>query len=152
VQYLSRIVTISLEGAPTPWQRPAQMRGSTARFDAQAETKNTHSIIALKQILEWHGETCSKRDSRSPMYPAGTPVAIQYNFFFESPARPSTDFPSKCDLDNLIKYYNDMLQSFYMKGVLWEDDRQITKILAQKQWTPHKSRTEITIIADYEGK
>lgn len=85
------------------------------------------------------------------MFPKGTPVAIEYAFLFESPAKPSSDFPSKCDLDNLIKYYNDMLQSCYMKGVLWDDDRQITKILAQKHWTPHTSRTEITINADYEG-
>jgi Holliday junction resolvase RusA-like endonuclease len=143
------LYSITLEGQPTAWKRPAQMRGSSARFDSQAEQKNTDSIAAFRQILQQMQDAGIQRSARSPLFPTGNPVGITFRFFFMQPPKPASDFPTKCDLDNLIKYYNDMLQSNYMKGVLWEDDRQISRINAEKLWCKHSSRTEIIIMPAY---
>ena len=102
----------------------------------------------MKQILSWHEEMGIRRDARAPLFSAGTPIAVSFVFAFERPYQPKTDFPTKSDLDNLIKYHLDMLQSAYMKGVLWTDDREVAKLTAEKIWAP-KSSTTIIISKGY---
>jgi crossover junction endodeoxyribonuclease RusA len=56
---------------------------------------------------------------------------INAEFFFEKPKKPVHSYPSRCDLDNVLKNLTDSLN-----GLAWVDDRQICSIVCEKNWAP----------------
>ena len=81
-------------------------------------------------------------------------ISIKIIFWFEIPKSYSKQKrqdcaegfirPSRADIDNYIKSVLDGLN-----GVAYKDDRYIYKIEAEKRYTEHEARTEITIESGY---
>lgn len=138
-------VIIVLEGKPIAWKRPAQMRSNSSRYDSQSADKHAHSILAFRQVTSLCESEKVKMQSGKPIFSEQEALKVSYLFLFEKGKTDQAFAPVKCDLDNLVKYYNDMLQTFFMKGVLWEDDKQIAEIHARKAWTASNPRTVINV-------
>lgn len=68
-------------------------------------------------------------------------------FFMKQPKKKKESWHTyKPDLDNMIKWISDV-----MNGILYEDDKQVAKITAEKVYSL-ESRTEIIIIELQKGK
>jgi len=46
----------------------------------------------------------------------------------------------RCDIDNLVKLFNDSLN-----GIVWKDDSQIVELRARKSYDKENPRTEVTV-------
>lgn len=70
--------------------------------------------------------------------PTKNPVKISMTFYLTKPKKIPKDFPDtpqkRPDIDNLIKTVLDALN-----GLAYEDDKQIVKVSARKEWSnrPH---------------
>lgn len=72
--------------------------------------------------------------------PITGPISVTMNFFMKRPKSVSRDYPTVTpDIDNCIKYYLDCGNK-----VLWEDDKNIVKIVATQQYDENP-RTEIKV-------
>lgn len=117
---------------PIAWKRPA---GKAVRFDAQGAEKSAFSIAALKALVEHAPNAFSSRDV--PLFKNG--VEVSYVFEFTDATRCR-----RCDIDNLVKFAQDALQSGVLEGKVWTDDRIIYHIDALKTFSQH-DRTTIKI-------
>lgn len=136
-----------LEGTPTAWKRPAQIRGTNARYDAQSEMKAAQSLLLWKQFNEQLPGAVRGRDL--PVFRSEVAVAVHLILNFRKPPNPAVWYPNKMDVDNCAKYALDLLQSSWLKGAIWNDDKQVCKLLAEKRYSMHEC-TEIIIKGIYE--
>ncbi len=107
---------------PVSWKRPA---GSKVRYDAQLSDKvafSAKALTAIRQDLEAYqsfqaaGKPLFKREDLT--------VRLFFSFKDKKDLRQ--------DLDNLVKFTLDALQSQLLEGLIWTDDRQVTKLIASK--------------------
>ena len=125
---------LAYDGKPIPYRIKKSRTG---------HIYNVHRI--RKKMAQWKTRLAYRQ------LPYGGAVRIEYRFTFQIPKSwhkskklkaqthqlPHTDKP---DLDNLIKFYNDVI-----KGIVISDDRQITTSPnSLKQWGEH-DLTEIFV-------
>lgn len=115
VAITSMNVTLVIPIEPRPAERPR-----LSRF----RTFNTKSYSSYLSALRWKMKQMS-----IGMNPIGDAISISIKFMVTKPKKPTHHYPSKCDLSNLIKAVEDA-----GNGILWVDDRQITKISATKEY------------------
>lgn len=65
-------------------------------------------------------------------FPYSGPLSVDIEIFVTQPKKTKLDAP-RADIDNYLKAILDS-----MNGKLWEDDKQIHKIYAAKQWAPYE--------------
>ena len=67
--------------------------------------------------------------SHAPASPFAGPLHLTAIFNLLKPKRPSKNYPSRGDLDNLLKSVSDSLN-----GLFWKDDTQLVSIDAAKKY------------------
>lgn len=81
--------------------------------------------------------------------PTDKAISVRVFFFLKKPARVPADFPprplKRPDIDNLIKTVLDALN-----GVLYQDDKQIVKILGVKKWSDEGDGFTCVFISEEE--
>jgi Holliday junction resolvase RusA-like endonuclease len=65
----------------------------------------------------------------APSSPFDCPLAVRLEFKISRPKKPSREFP-RPDIDNYIKLVFDAYN-----GIFWNDDKQIVKVVATKEYT-----------------
>lgn len=121
-----------LPGTPTPLARP--------RFGKNARVYNSQRTEMLI-----HGLQIKEQHKGKPLYTG--PLHVNATFYMKLPKMPREQqkrmeqhyHTSPCDLDNLIKKILDVCN-----GVLFEDDRIISSVFAQKVYD-YNPRTEFNI-------
>jgi len=101
-----------LEIEPVVKQRPRVMKGGwsyTPKKTKDGETK-------LKELLAGFDKMQGA-------------IHLEVIFVLRSPKNPKYDYPSRGDVDNYLKFFCDGAN-----GILWDDDRHITKVTAEKIW------------------
>jgi len=63
--------------------------------------------------------------------PTSDKYKVELEFVMYKPNKPAADYPSNCDIDNLIK---GPLDAITKVGMIWVDDSQITDIKASKRY------------------
>lgn len=117
---------IVIPGNPIPLARPRF--GKNGVYDSQEE---------LKEGTYW--EMRSLIGNRS--FEITGPVELHIVFYMPFPGNNKHLYHTKKpDLSNMIKFYEDVAT-----GLLYKDDKQIIKIVAEKKYDI-SPRTEITII------
>ena len=133
---------IIIPGNPIAKKRPRFAR--RGKFVKTYNAQETEEGKALQIIM-----------AQTPPDPVDLPVAVKFIFFMKRPkghygtgrnagslkANAPTIHIKKNDLDNMVKFYSDILNGF-----AWKDDCQIFKIDALKIYDK-KPRTEIYIEA-----
>lgn len=128
-------VTYRIDAKPLRWKR-AVPRGNMAPWDSQKNAKLAIGLIVKAQHKDIHGKLL-------PVFKG--PIWIRVLFFFSVTSskrdwRYMIDVP---DASNCIKLIEDAI-----KGVSYDDDKQIVGIYPEKHWCPdRKARTELQIIA-----
>lgn len=114
---------------PLPKQRPRFNR-KTGRIYTPSKTGNYESTLR-EEVIRIFG-----RNSKYPIFPKEVPVRLEVDFVFPQTAtekrlksRPELDwnFKKTFDIDNLVKAFCDA-----MNTVLWQDDFQIVRMIANK--------------------
>ena len=105
----------SIDMEPVPWARPRISRGKG--FHNTAKTDAARRLIGIRLFQEWRGRGGPIKDA----------IHLRLVFYFRQPAKPTRPYPTRCDLDNLVKLVCDALT-----GLLYADDRQIQSIEASK--------------------
>lgn len=113
-----------IEGQPIPLQRPRFYNGNV--FDCQKREK----LFVGVNLRHIHGNR--------PLFEG--PLEVHLTFYMKNQKKNGWHY-GRPDLDNLIKFYLDAAN-----GILYEDDKQIAKIVAEKIYDIDP-RTEITIIS-----
>ena len=138
---------IILMGNPIPKQRPRVVKGHT--YNPQEELQEFNFWDAYGQIREQWFKMYPGFDIYSP---PSTGFSLKFSFFMPIPKSWSNKkkkesygahHTSKPDIDNLIKWYMDVLQN-----ALYEDDKQVHTITAEKRYINEgeEPRTEIEVI------
>lgn len=108
--------TITVHADPVPWAR-ARQQGR--RFFTDPRVAGAKSMIRFLA-----------KNAAVKMAPRGTPVALTCTFTFtHPPSSKNWNHVVKPDLDNLVKLVMDALT-----GVAWEDDVQVTTLIARKYY------------------
>lgn len=139
---------IVLLGVPIAKQRPRVVRGHA--YNPQAEQARRDHYKALEQIrTEWK-RLYPWADKYSPQKNG---FRLKFFFFMPIPAswtkRKKKLFYSshhvfRPDIDNILKYYLDILQ-----GALYADDKQVHTIIMEKNYINNAEeapRTEIEVL------
>lgn len=110
----------------------AEPQGSMKAFMIKGKPVLTSDNAKMKPWRQQVGWVALEARGGSEMAPRGIPVALEVIFYFRKPTgtshrqfRPT----KKPDLDKLCRALCDAL-----KGVLYEDDSQITGLIAQKHF------------------
>lgn len=109
------ILRLTFESVPIAKKRPRISRNLHSMFNPQSKIESDHQLLARSMF-----------NNRKPF--AG-PLEVEFTFCFPLPKKPTHKhyFHSRPDIDNLVKYYMDMLNT-----IAWNDDRQIVKLIAEK--------------------
>lgn len=122
---------IEIPGMPIALKRPRFSSGSV--YDSQTRDKKVVRILMQSR--------------RPTIVSCFCTVKITFCFGSREPLQLwNFDRPTRSDLDNLIKFYLDC-----GNGILWKDDRQITKLECVKKYSK-KSCTRIEITPIYTMK
>lgn len=114
-----------IPGTPIPLARPRFSNGHV--YDCQSGEKMCAATNLRFQ------------KTKGDLYPVG-PLHVDIKFFMPHKTKKSGSWHEvRPDLDNLIKFVLDVAI-----GILYEDDKQIAKITAEKVYD-RKSRTEFTL-------
>lgn len=124
-------------GTPVPKGRPRFTR--QGRTYTPAKTKSYEEQIAILG-----------KEAMDGLEPLKTPVAVCVTVFFAIPASYSKNRREAClsglekhtkrpDLDNIVKTITDG-----MNGVVYEDDSQIVRIVAKKDYC-HEAMVEVMV-------
>ena len=137
----TRKVSFTIYEKPIPLQR--HRHNSHCTYDPQKDQKEVTSFL-IKECLA--ANTPHLDGSHLDGSHLDGPLHLIVQFYFKLPKTKSLRnkkglyHTSTPDLDNLIKYILDV-----MNTLIYKDDAQIFKISAQKLYTTLKPRTEITI-------
>ncbi len=120
-------------GRPVPkGSRVAGVTKTGHRFNREANSNYEPYVKdARRQLLEQFDDDMI----------AG-PVELLVEFMYERPKKPSHDYPSRGDLDKLLRTVGDLLQHV---GVI-KNDSQITRVTAEKRFG-HVDRVTIELHA-----
>lgn len=116
---------------PIPWKRPA---GKLVRYDSQIDDKNAFGIlvkdILTKKYSERNWDVLSGANFKN-----NTPVEVSILFSFkdERKSTKGVKYPNP-DVDNLVKFVLDALQTGYLEGLIWNDDKQVITLNATKKY------------------
>ena len=115
-------VQFTILGRPVPkGSRVAGVTKTGHRFNREANSNyGPYVADAKKQLLAQLG--------KAEMI--GGPVELLVEFTYARPKKPAHDYPSRGDLDKLIRTVGDLLQHV---GVI-KNDSQITRITAEKRF------------------
>jgi Holliday junction resolvase RusA-like endonuclease len=112
-----------IPGNPIPLARPRFANGHV--YDCQSGEKR---VVATNLRFMNNGELLEG------------PLEVSIKFFMpHKTKKPGSWHSVRPDLDNMVKFYLDVAI-----GILYEDDKQIAKITAEKVYDTN-SRTEITL-------
>ena len=117
-------ICLNLDFKPVGWKRPA---GRNIRYDKQVADKVAFSATVLKALHETYPKEMAARGGL-PLF-GDRPVIVDLLFVFKGKYVDAKNVP---DIDNLVKFTLDALQSEMLSGVVWEDDRQVVDIHAKK--------------------
>ena len=121
---------LEIEGIPTPQTRPRVSKAGHFYSDASPKLKEWKKAIKVQA-----------KEQCEAIIPKGTFIQIGFYFLFPRPQKAAHKFPSRCDLDNLIKAVKDALT-----GIVWEDDRWVVDYLfAQKRYCPNGSKPGVIL-------
>jgi Holliday junction resolvase RusA-like endonuclease len=81
----------------------------------------------------------------APRTPFDAPLRVRLEFKISRPKKPAREFP-RADIDNYVKLVFDAYN-----GVFWNDDTQIVKVLATKEYT-REAPCIIVEISDFVGE
>ena len=139
---------IVLLGKPIPAKRPRVLRTHT--YNPLAEQARRDHYKAIEQVkAEWK-RLYPWLDSYTPL---ATGFELRFSFFMPIPPSWSnkeknlhygTHHIFRPDVDNLLKYYMDILQS-----ALYKDDKQVHTVFAEKRYINNEDeapRTEIEVM------
>lgn len=121
---MNQVIRFAFDGKPQPQERPFVTRFGT--FDRK-KSKRSKAELALVAKLAAERQKWEFEHG---------PVTVQLRFI--NPHK-------RADIDNLIKLVLDALS-----GVLWEDDKLVTKIFAQKESGADKPQTIIWVSSNQE--
>lgn len=121
------MITARFDIEPRPKGRPRFFNGRTL---TDAKTRKYESDIKHMALELRVSPLCGE-------------IRVSVRFIFVSPKRPTNSYPSRRDIDNLQKAIFDPLN-----GVFWNDDDQISEVVAVKLYdktpTP-RARIEIEV-------
>ena len=117
------MIRFTVPGTPVPQPRPRVTRRGGAYV--------TGPIKGYKQAVSLLAYQHCKSHLAS-----GTAVRLTLAFVFSRPKRPTHDYPSTCDVDNLAKAVMDALL-----GHAYEDDRQVVELVCRKCYGPESYTT-----------
>lgn len=132
---------IIIPGNPIPWKRTKSFfkNNKMWSYNTQKIQKNHIKSIILQEI-----------DQKALKFELENFLFLSYHFYVLPPLSRCIqnkahcmwhlEHPTKFDLDNCIKMYNDCFNN-----LIYNDDRQIISIHATKQYS-NNPRTEITIM------
>lgn len=124
-------ITLPLSFKPLPWARPG---GKSIRYDTQLNDKNAFGILAVKHLNTKYTER-NWDVLAGPNFPAGTPVNVAILFSFKDERKSTRGVPYPLpDVDNLCKFVLDALQTGYLEGLIWADDKQVIHINGTKKF------------------
>ena len=144
---------IILLGSPIAKQRPRVVKGHSGvvghAYNPQEKLQEDNYWIAYGQIREHWQEVCGGFDIYTP---PSTGFSLRFSFFMDIPRSWSkkkkklhygTHHIYRPDLDNILKFYMDILQ-----GALYYDDKQVHTVFAEKRYIFENEapRTEIAVI------
>lgn len=115
---------------PVAWNRPG---GVGRRYDTQLHEKGVFTELVIQAINKAY--KCSILDDVTHPIMGDGPLMLNATFTFKEGATNNALFPIQ-DLDNLVKFAQDAIQSQGLKGVIWKDDRQIVAASTLKKWGP----------------
>jgi Holliday junction resolvase RusA-like endonuclease len=118
------VINLPLDFKPVGWKRPA---GRNIRYDKQVPDKVAFAAVALKRLIELYPREMAERRGL-PLF-GDNPVTVNITFVLKGKRPDANSVP---DIDNLVKFTLDALQSEMLTGVVWEDDRQVCEISARK--------------------
>jgi Holliday junction resolvase RusA-like endonuclease len=131
------MIMITLPGEPVAKIRPRVCRKFT--YDPQDKLKTAAKFQLLEMLQH--------KNFYKP-YPKDFPIEIQFDFYMtpkvgeeKLPEWGITENVSKKDIDNLCKFYLDV-----MNEIVYADDKQVTELKAAKLYDLNP-RTEIRIMA-----
>jgi len=125
----SNCLSFELPFEPTPWKRPA---GKGIRYDDQVREKSAFGILAIGKLKDKYPNR--KWDIfEGPFFKDNVGLSIDLIFQFKDSrkGKKSLEYP-KPDIDNLCKFVLDALQSHFMEGLIWKDDKQVVNLKATK--------------------
>lgn len=114
-------VSFIVEGKPVAWQRPG---GKGVRYDRQVNDKVAFSMKALQAVQDGLAGREQEFAARPWFGTKALRVEIAFGFAEAKDMRQ--------DLDNLVKFVLDAMQSQFLDGVVWKDDRQVEFLQAHK--------------------
>lgn len=119
------MICINFHHRPISWKRPAQ--NGAIRYDSQKSDKALLSFDALLQLKNMilPKALANKLQFKVPLFKKPI-VAIEVTFKEKS-------FFDKQDVDNIAKFYLDLLQSESLKGVIWYDDADVQSLAIKKE-------------------
>ena len=123
------VISLSVAFTPTPWKRPA---GKSVRYDDQVRDKSAFAILVIDELNKNYPDR--KWDLfNGPNFDANCAVSVDIIFQFKDSrvGRKGLQYP-KPDVDNLSKFVLDALQSTFLEGIIWGDDKQVVKLSAIK--------------------
>lgn len=115
-----------------PKQRPRQGRGG--HFYTPKETQVCEQIVATYAKLAM---------GRSK--PFAGPCLVRVDIFMQPPKKPLNIYPCKGDLDNRCKLLFDG-----MNGIVWNDDKQVVRLIASQFYGRDHALIRVTEIDDIE--
>ena len=111
--------------------------GKSVRYDGQTDDKAAFTLKALKAINARYPELST---APRPWFPYDTnrreALGVAIEFLFDEKNKVAAQLP---DLDNLAKFILDALQSQYLSGVVWTDDKQVCRLSVCKYATVQDS-------------
>lgn len=130
-----KTVSFTIYDKPIPLKR--HRHSGRCTYNPQKQEQETIRILMQTYINQY---------SQMPDPPLSGPLHATFKFYFALPKtkrlreKKKLFRDTKPDLSNLLKFYEDCMNS-----LIYKDDAQIVKIDAIKCYTADKERTEVTI-------
>jgi len=152
---MSPYLKLTIAGKPHAKQRPrSTVRGGFVHvYDPQVKDKQIISQMMLSAFKSWTNGNNKEDNLKSAALTQAESYSVKMRFSFAPTESVNAakkhemqwglqDHTCKPDLDNLAKIYLDA-----GNGVLWTDDRMITDLRIQKNYSSN-SKTEIWVMAN----
>lgn len=114
----------------------AKPKGSTKSFVRRGRIITTSTT---KDLKSWEQAIYLEAKQRWGCKPSCRQFSVGLDFYFARPKKPKWPYPP-LDLDKLCRAAIDG-----MTGAIWEDDRHVVNIVANKCWD-ETSRLEIEVL------
>ena len=127
-----RTATFTVPGVPAP-------KGS--RIVGRRKDGRTYTRPASKREHPWVEAVAEQASTHEPLVP---PYDVTLSFCMPRPAKPSHPYPTRGDLDKLVRAVLDGLT----RGGLISDDSRVTTLYAQKLWVDPGLEGVIVTVSD----